>query len=94
MSTTIKMSIAVIVMVVVSVIAAFGLYWTDYWYECQNCGQTVVWKEGAYKVTGFMDNQRRVKEHKGTDDPICVMHDDNYRYLIYQDGSCERIHVL
>ena len=87
-----RMMMAVIAMVILCAGLAYGLYWNSYWNEVRDFGQTIVWQEGRYEVTSFMDNQRRVREHRGIDDPIMTATDvAGYRYIVYDDGSCERL---
>lgn len=87
-----KMMVAVIAMVILIAGASYALYWYAYWNDVKSFGQTVVWQEGRYEVTGFVDNQRRVHDHRGIDDPIAVTDDSNgWRYFVYADGSCEKL---
>ena len=87
-----KIVVAVIAMVVLVAGTAYALYWNAYWDDVKSFGQAIVWQDGRYEVTGFVDNQRRVHNHHGVDDPIAVTDDGNgWRYLVYADGSCEKL---
>lgn len=87
--TRTKGFVAAIVAVLIGVALAGVLYWHSYWMDVKEYGQAIVWK--GYEVTSFVDNQRRVHDHHGIDDPVATSDYGGYRYFVYADGSCERL---
>ena len=66
------------------------LLWVDDEIDLLNVHIIFLQKKG-YEVTSFVDNQRRVHDHHGIDDPVATSDYGGYRYFVYADGSCERL---